>query len=47
MIKGFCYAANFIPSTEKKNDTNTFFDCVNEWKESEFNSRIWVVFLLQ
>ena len=37
MIEGTCYAANFIPFIEKKNDTNTFFDCVNKMSEKNLN----------
>lgn len=37
MIKDTCYAANFIPSVEKQNDTNTFFDGVNKMSEKNLN----------
>lgn len=37
MIKDTCYAANFIPTIEKQNDTNTFFDCVNKMSEKNLN----------
>lgn len=37
MIEGTCYAANFIPSIEKKNYTNTFFDCVNKMSKKNLN----------
>ena len=37
LIEGTCYAANFIFSFEKKNDTNTFFECVNKMSRKNLN----------